>query len=199
MDPATTSQLDALFSSFTDSCNDQLYEEFIKCAIEFIDRLLLVFRKHDSVLRSTRDKIALAVGNGQSKAVVHAFMDVMAPLKEAILKRDPIVIRRLNEIDMFQGVDLASDWSKLSERTQTAFWQYLGKLVVCGNKCTNAELVVGSLSNTDTRRKLLDATLACTNEVLGNGGEVKSLSDAFAVAKQVAARLQAKNELPALP
>ena len=178
-------QLDAMFSSFTRGCNDELYNNFIKVLFEFVDRLIMIFRKYDSLLRSTRDKIALAVGHGSSKEVVHAFMDVADPLKGDILKHDIGALKALGDVELFKGINIAGDWAQISERTQNAIWGYLGKLIVLGAKCLQAEKLLSPLSDDSFRQKLLQTTMECNAEFSKDGKEISSMEDIMAIASKI--------------
>lgn len=182
-------QLDSLFSSFSRGCNDEVYANFVKVLFELIDRLILIFRKYDTPLRKARNDLALAVGNGNSKEVVGVVMGVLDPLKELVLERNPLAISKLNGLHFLKDLDLASDWPQLSERTQTVFFQYLGKLITLGCKCHEAEKVLAPLQNDEFRQKLMKATIECEAEFSSGGREVSSMDDIMAIADKINKRI----------
>lgn len=183
-------QLDALFSSFSRGCNDEIYSEFIKVTFELVDKLILIFRKYDAVLRKTRDELAIAVGNSNAKEIVAEFMAVMDPLKELVLQQDASVIPKIQELRPFTSMDLEKDFAQLSPRTQQALWGYLGKLIVLGAKCRQAEQVTAPLQDPKYRERLLKTTMECEREFSQNGHDVSSMEDILKMARQINERMK---------
>lgn len=183
-------QLDALFSSFTRGCNDEIYNDFTKLLFEFLDALIAVFRKHDSLLRKARDNLAVAVGNCNTKEVVHAFMDVAFDLKVDILNKNIECLKRINEIDLFKDIDIQADFESLSPKTQEAIWKYLGKLVCVGKRALDSEKMFEPLQSSDFRRKILETTIECEKEYAKEGKEITSIQDVMAIAAKINERMK---------
>lgn len=178
-------KLDALFSSFTRGCNDEIYNEFTKLLFEFIDVLIAVFRKHDAMLRSARNNLAVAVGNCNTKEVLHGFMDVAQEMKVDILQHNVAGLERIRQVSLFKEIDICSDFALLSPKTQNAIWSYLGKLVVVGNRAITQEKVFEPLQSQDFRRKILETTIECEKEYANEGREISSFQDIMAIAAKI--------------
>ena len=178
-------KLDALFSSFTRGCNDEIYNEFTKLMFEFVDVLLAVFRKHDTLLRSARNNLAVAVGNCNTKEIVHGFMDVAQDMKIDILQRNIPGLERIRDVPFFKDIDICSDFAQLSAKTQNAIWNYLGKLIVVGNRAIAQEKMFEPLQSQDFRRKILETTIECEKEYASEGKEISSFQDIMAIAAKI--------------
>lgn len=183
-------QLDALFSSLTRGCNDEIYSEFIRVMFEFVDKLILVFRKYDAQLRQARNTIGAAVGNANAREVVESFMVVAAPVKHLVAEQNPDALVILAELPAFQGMDIQSDYNKLTPRTQQALWSYLGKLIVLGDRCQRLATVAGPLQDPQFREKLLRTTMECEKEFADDGKEVSSMEDIMKLARTVNERMK---------
>jgi hypothetical protein len=181
--------LDALFSSFSRGCNDEIYSEFIKVTFDFIDSLILIFRKYDAQLRDARNDLAKAVGNNNAKEVVHAFMEVMDPVKELVLTKDIKMLPVFKKIPAFEKIDIEADFKLLRPNTQNAIWNFLGKLIVLGNKAKKAEQVTAPLQDAQFREKLLRTTMQCEQEFTANGNEISSMDDIRKMAEQINQRM----------
>ena len=183
--------LESMFESFTRGCNDEISNSFVKTLFELIDKLILVFRKHDKLLRDGRNMLATAVANNKTKDVITAFMDALGPCKEKIVLRDPTVIKLLGTTPLLNGIDLAADWSLLSAKTQGVFFGYLGQLVVLGNKCVETWKIFAPLQDGSYKKRLLETTMKCEQEFSAGGGAVTSMDDIMKLAKTINAQMGA--------
>lgn len=184
--------LSAFVSSFSRGCADENYTGFIKLLFEFVDKMMLVFRKYDAKLRDAREKLVTAVGLGHSKEVVHLFMDAVGPHKEVVLRHDESAINLLVGVPVFADIDLLNDWPKLSNNVKSVIWNYLGSLLVAGNKCIQCEQVFAPLQNTEYTKNLLETTMARAAEFEQQGNKLETMEDAMKLAKQIHAKMNQK-------
>lgn len=182
--------LDSMFQTFARGCTDEMYTPFMKVLFEFVDRLLAVFRKYEPQLSDARQKLVLAVDNGNSSDVVHGFMDATGDFKAEILQHDRKVLKQFKTLPLFESIDIDADWTTLSEKAQNALWSYLGKLVVLGSKCLEAEKVLGPLKDDTFRQKLLQTTVECNEEFSKDGAQISSMQDVMNIASRINAKLR---------
>jgi hypothetical protein len=193
MDVSELKQLDSIFSTLQSGMKDELAStsrKFIEIMFQLVDKLIVIFRKHDALLRKIHNDLGVAVGSDNTPAVIKAFMEVMGPQKANIVKCDPAVIMTLQKLSIFRGVDLASDWGKLSEKTRNVLFSYIGHLVVTGSEYMMQQALCAPLTDAGLRRKLIEATVSCEREFTDAGNDVNADGAYLKLAELVNSRLK---------
>lgn len=135
---STMEQLHAMMSqSMTNGHQDAFAETFCNTALVFLGKLAQIYKKHEVLLTTKQNELALAMGNGNSVDVMIAFRNVARPYADDIANRNPqFMIEHATKLRLFDGMDFASIWSQTPAPTQNAIWAYVGKLLTI---CMQAE------------------------------------------------------------
>lgn len=124
------SQIDGVqIPDFYEAMRDSLLSIFNETCMEFLQKLMGVFRRYRVQIEATLHEYNVALESGHETEPLLHFFQFCQPHAQKIADRDDkFIMENAKDLPMLKGADISQLWQKCPPPTRKAIWDYLQKL-----------------------------------------------------------------------